>query len=150
MACQTPSGPGFLTPFAAHGRSGTPLFANRVRREKCNSLSRCDNPNLAYNYLMANTNTANVNIGDGACYSVGSDRYPATVIAKTAKTVTFQDDEFRAGEGHNYFGAQNWVFSPNPNGHIMIARWSEKRGGFVSGGRKIHIGHRGAYQNPSF
>lgn len=117
---------------------------------KCNSLSRYKPTHLAYNYLMANTNTANVNIGDGATYSVGSDRYPATVIAKTAHTVTVQDDLSTAGPGHNYFGAQNWLFSPNPNGRTMVARWSAKRNGFVANGHKIHVGARGAYQNPSF
>jgi hypothetical protein len=96
------------------------------------------------------TVTSAVNIGDGACYSVGSDRYPATVISKTTRTITVQNDNFTVAREHNYFGAQDYDFTPNPTGHTMTARWSDKRGGFMSGGRKIHVGARGAYQNPSF
>lgn len=96
------------------------------------------------------TPTTQVNIGDGATYSVGSDRYPATVIAKTAHTVTLQDDTFKAGEGHNYFGSQVWVFSPNPEGPTRVARWSPKRQAFVNGDTRYHVGHRSAYHDPSF
>ena len=90
-----------------------------------------------------------IEIGTGATYSVGSDRYPATVVAKTAKTVTVQSDDFRAGEGHNYFGAQNWICTPNPNRPKTVLRWSEKRQRWIGNGCAYHIGHRSAYQNPS-
>lgn len=100
--------------------------------------------------MVKTTRTASIDLGTGACYSVGSDRYPATVIAKTPSTIIVQDDNFTAGEGHNYFGAQVWNFSPNLNGRTMVCRWSAKRNAWVNGGRNIHVGARGAYQNPSF
>jgi hypothetical protein len=94
--------------------------------------------------------TTSINVGDGATYSVGSDRYPATVIAKTAKTLTFQSDDYRATPESNYYGLQSYTFSPNPNGALYKARWSTVRGGWVSKGFRFRVGHRGAYQNPSF
>lgn len=100
--------------------------------------------------MVKQTRTADIELGTGACYAIGSDRYPATVIAKTASTITVQNDTFTAGESHNYFGAQVWNFSPNPNGHTMTCRWSTKRNAWVHGSYRIHIGARGAYQNPSF
>lgn len=78
---------------------------------------------LAYNFIMVKqTRTADIELGTGACYAIGSDRYPATVIAKTASTITVQNDTFTAGEGHNYFGAQVWNFSPNP----LVTVWATR------------------------
>jgi hypothetical protein len=94
--------------------------------------------------------TASVTIGKGGTYSCGSDRYPVTVIAKTDRTITVQNDNFTATRAHNYFGTQDYDFTPNPNGATMVCRWSTKRGSWISKGTRVHIGMRGAYRDPSF
>ncbi len=91
-------------------------------------------------------------IGQGACYNVGSDRYPATVIAVTAKSVTIQDADAKPGADFNYFGNQNYVFTPDPTGKIQVARWSAKRNRFTLAGgySSVSFTGYGKYSDPSF
>ena len=98
---------------------------------------------------MAN-NFSLPSVGQGGSFSVGSDRYPVTVVAVTAKTVKFQEADAAPAEGHNYFGAQKYTFSPNTNSRVETARWSAKRGGWVSAGRRVSFTGYSKYSDPHF
>jgi hypothetical protein len=88
-------------------------------------------------------------VGEGMTMGYGSDRYSHTVIKVTprGKQVTLQaDDHKQVGD---YFGQQEWVNTPNPEGATRVARWSDKYGRYVCDGR---IGSAGRYtrEDPSF
>lgn len=100
-------------------------------------------------------------VGDGATYSIGSDRYAATVvkveISKSGKTitVTIQDDNREAAPGSNYYGKQEYIYTPNPNGSTMRVRYNDRIERWVEVGQKgygrfVTFGHRSAYSDPSF
>ena len=56
--------------------------------------------------------------GDGVHYTVGTDRYSATVVSITPSRhrIVVQDDEAR--QTGDYFGAQRWDCTPNPDGPL--------------------------------
>lgn len=74
-------------------------------------------------------------VGDGATYKIHTDTQPMTIISRTAKSVTVQEDKatllngFNSGEadalefspggfcGHTS-GRQRYTFEPNPEGAI--------------------------------
>lgn len=89
-------------------------------------------------------------VGDGATYNVGSDRYAATVIKVTPRTVTIQDDIAKATLDSNYFGDQKYTYTPDPSGGTNVARWSPKRGWRIGKYTGVGFGHRSQWQNPSF
>lgn len=79
----------------------------------------------------------NVKVGDGVtvCWYTDSNSY--TVIKRTPKTITIQRDKavlkptFKPEFSEGGFIAnctnnekQEWVIEPDPNGHTMIAHWS--------------------------
>ena len=99
---------------------------------------------------MAN-NFSLPSVGQGACFTVGSDRYPATVIKVTAKTVTLQEANATPAAGHEYFGSQKYEFTPNPNGALRVARWSNKSGAWKIGKYSfVSFNGYGKYSDPSF
>ena len=85
-----------------------------------------------------------VKVGDGVTYHLYSDSQACTVIKRTAKTITIQEDkatldpnfkpEFVVGgfAGHcTNQNEQTYTYESDPNGRTITARWSEKRGAFV-------------------
>ncbi len=85
-----------------------------------------------------------VKVGDGVTYHLYSDSHACTVIKRTAKTITIQEDkatldpnfkpEWVAGgfAGHcTNQDEQTYTYEHNPDGRIITARWSDKRGAFV-------------------
>lgn len=103
-----------------------------------------------------------VKVGDGVTWGVGSDRYAATVtrVSASGKTIWFTDDEYRAAEGHQYYGSQKYEYESVPEmeyvdpmgetrSNVKSARWNAKRNVFVYFGRAVGSG-RHAYQDPSF
>src|SRR5689334_8344879 len=103
-----------------------------------------------------------VKVGDGITWGVGSDRYAATVtrVSESGKTIWFTDDEYKAAEGHEYYGVQKYEYTSvpeeewvNPMGetksNVKSARWSAKRNCYVYFGRGLSRG-RHARQDPSF
>jgi hypothetical protein len=90
-------------------------------------------------------------IGQGCSYSVGSERYPATIVGITAKSVTVQADDFTAAPGHDSYGTQRWEFSPNTSSKAMTFRLNKH--GSLSHGDAYYLDverGRRAYQDPDF
>lgn len=101
-----------------------------------------------------------IKVGDGATEYIGSDRYPATVIAvsKSGKTVTIQRDEGYMVKGNFMQGDYEVGFKANPNGRVVQLRQykeSEDAPGlwYVVGHKHdtmIGLGRRSYYLDPSF
>lgn len=68
-------------------------------------------------------NTLAPTVGMRVSFSVGSDAYPATVIAvsKSGSQITLQDDSSRVVSGSCADGSAKWVCEVNPNGAIHKA-----------------------------
>lgn len=99
-----------------------------------------------------------LNVGDGVTMNIGSDRYPATVIAvsKSGRKVTVQHDTATATEDSNYYGDQSYTYEANPNGRIAEFSYRTSAKGFVQKGEAISYyatclsqGRR-RYSDPSF
>lgn len=87
--------------------------------------------------------------GDGACYSIGSDRYAVTVIKRTPATITVQMDHARNVGGP--YPAQDWEFTPNPDGTVMVFT-RRKDGGYRAKGGNCGFLRAGRdhYMDPHF
>lgn len=97
-------------------------------------------------------------VGDGVTYHLFSDSHACTIIKRTAKTITIQQDkaildldfhpEWIEGGFVGYCinqGEQTYTYERNPNGRIITARWSDKRGGFVYMDKIITAGRHEFY-----
>ena len=92
-------------------------------------------------------------IGQQGRYAIGSDCYPITVVyvSPSGKTIRVQHDSFRAGEGHDYFGAQKWIIERNLQGRVERFDWSPSLGCFSRKGTGyVRLDGWRAYQDPSF
>ena len=87
-----------------------------------------------------------IEVGDGVTECLWSDSHAFTVIARTAKTLTIQQDKatldpnFKPEWIPGGFAAhctnqdeQEWTYERNPNGRILKCRWSEKNGRWQTG-----------------
>jgi hypothetical protein len=100
-----------------------------------------------------------LNIGDGATYTSGSDRYPATVVgwnefksgkqAGEIRDIIVQTDRYEAVSGQ--FPDFTYAYTQNPDGRLLTFRKNGK-GQFVSlgGGSYLHVGQRRYYNDPHF
>ncbi len=97
---------------------------------------------------------------DAATISGWSDRYPATIIRRTAKTIWLQEDrvEQTSSEGFDSYanGRGEFVhFFRNEDAPVAVftlrdnGRWVRK-GEPKRGGQRASIGHRDIYRDPSF
>ena len=98
-----------------------------------------------------------VKVGDGVTYvagyyGLGGDEYPATVIARTAKTITIRHCKWRGDveNGHDYFGNQKWIIEEDENGHVETCHWHPSKGCFVTEGGCIVVNGHHRYENPCF
>ena len=96
-------------------------------------------------------------IGDGVTVGIGSDCYPATIIALDMKKgrVTIQYDSHSPAENYDYFSNQVYNYSPNPDGTIEV--WSLRKNLKLSkvGSRSVQgwylsLNGRRCYQDPGF
>lgn len=88
-------------------------------------------------------------IGEGATILMYSDTYPCTIIARTGKTVTVQEDNHKIESGT--WPDFDYSYSPNPEGPVTIFRWSNSHGWQnKNAGRKLLIGTRRYYRDPTF
>lgn len=94
-------------------------------------------------------------VGMGATYTIGSDRYPYTIIAVSAsgKRCTIQQDETKRMDKNGMSEQQTYRFIPNPEAEKKVislrqdGRWRE----VGSGGAGFYtIGDRDCYRDPSF
>lgn len=109
------------------------------------------------NPLQSNRNFVIPMVGDGVTVSIGSDCYPATIIAvsKNLRTVTIQMDNYKPAQGYEYFGNQVYEFTPNPNGVIEVWTFRNhgryaKKGSKKGSGFCLSLNGRRAYSDPSF
>lgn len=97
-------------------------------------------------------------VGDGCTIHLYSDAHACTVIKRTAKSITIQQDiatldenfkpKFIAGgfAGHCINqNEQTYTYERDPNGSIITARWSDKHGAFMYLGKPITVGRREFY-----
>jgi hypothetical protein len=89
-------------------------------------------------------------IGDGVTISVGSDSYPGTIIAVTSKTIMVREDAAVCISGCYATEIQDWQITPDPNGRVFRAQWSEKRQCYRDHGTPVYVGHRRRYNDPCF
>ncbi len=93
-------------------------------------------------------------IGQHGSYNIGSDCYPCTVVevSKSGHKIVVEMDAFNAGEGHDYFGQQNWVCVRREGGpRKEFTR--RQNGRYVSKGSKcgsLSLGGWHAYRDPHF
>lgn len=97
-----------------------------------------------------------INVGDGATFYVGSDRYPYTVVGVLSPKRLQVRRDFAKRIDHNgaFSESQTWEYAPNDRAEVEVislrknGRWYNKgssmRGGFFS------IGTRSMYQDPHF
>jgi len=96
-------------------------------------------------------------IGMPATIAIGSDCYPATVIAisKSGRRITLQAATATPTADYNYTSNQVHTFAPNPNGSLTVCslrkdgRW-RPAGCQANSGYRIHLGAYNSYSDPSF
>jgi hypothetical protein len=99
-----------------------------------------------------------LDVGDGCTYHLYSDSHACTVIKRTPKTITIQRDkailspDFKPEWIPGGFAAhctnqyeQEYTYERDPNGEIIKAYWSEKRGGFVYLDKIVSLGRHEFY-----
>lgn len=99
-----------------------------------------------------------VKVGDGVTYHLYSDSQACTVIKRTAKSITIQEDEatlnpdFKPEMVVGGFAAhctnqneQTYTYKANPKGRKITARWSDKFGAFMYCGKAITNGRHQFY-----
>jgi hypothetical protein len=106
---------------------------------------------------MTTTSVSIVEVGMPATLSVGSDRYPATVIGVThfksgarageVRTVTIQQDTATVSGG--VWPDLEYEYSPNPDGRILLF-FADSKGRFKTDGYRLALGHRRRYNDPHF
>ena len=87
-------------------------------------------------------------VGDGATLCLWSDKHAYDIIARTAETLTLQRCDVRHNPNAQPY-TQDWLYESNPNGSIIKAYWSKKRGCFVHTGMVV-IPHREEYFDYAF
>lgn len=97
-----------------------------------------------------------VQVGDGATYHIGSDRYPYTVVGiLTTKRLKVRQDNARRTDNNGFSEIQTWEYSPNENGpeEVITLRknglWY-RLGSPGKGSGFFTIGKRAMYQDPHF
>lgn len=93
-------------------------------------------------------------VGMPATWSCWTDCYPAHVswVSRSGKTVRTRDAKYAPGPGHDYYGQQNYVITPDPEGCEQTwtlrkdGRWRLK--GATS--PRLSLGQARRYQDPSF
>jgi len=95
-------------------------------------------------------------VGIGVTGSIGSDRYPYTVVEiVNARTIVIQQDSFKRTDKNGMSEQQEYEYSRNPDAERITLtlrsgdRW-KKKGDPLHQGYCFFIGDRRAYQDPSF
>jgi ABC-type amino acid transport substrate-binding protein len=102
----------------------------------------------------------NANADDAATINSWSDRNPATIVKRTAKTITVQRDTtaHMSGEGHDAYAhghGEVVIFTRDYDAGLEVftlrknGRWIQQ-GQPLRGGRSLTVGVRDFYRDPSF
>ena len=96
-------------------------------------------------------------VGMGARSGAGSDCYAYTIVEVSKNRITVQRDDARTdvANGHDYFGNQKWILTPNPNAHKVVLSFRKKADCWSPVGSspkytRYYIGYRYYHQDPSF
>jgi len=92
-------------------------------------------------------------IGMGVTISVGSDRYPGTIIdvSPSKKKITFQHDSYKRIDSNGMSELQEYEYHQDPNGSIEQASLRKNgRWMIVHGKTPVSIGVRNHYHDFSF
>lgn len=76
----------------------------------------------------------NVKVGDGVTIHLYSDSHAGTVIRRTAKSITIQQDKAIRIDNNGVSESQEYRFERDENGWISTYRWSDVYGAFRSSG----------------
>jgi len=96
-------------------------------------------------------------VGMGVTMSVGSDRYPYTIVgvSNQGKTIQVQQDNARRTDSNGLSEIQCWEFTPNTNANVVTLT-QHKNGRYIRQGEPLksatrwYIGRRDRYDDPSF
>jgi hypothetical protein len=92
-------------------------------------------------------------VGMPCTYSSGSDSYPAHVsrISDSGKTVWIKDADWKADveNGHDYFGNQKYIITPNNNREEQAVR-KGKYGWKRNKYSRVYFGSAHKYEDPHF
>lgn len=90
-------------------------------------------------------------VGMGASGTYWTDYYPFEVIkiSPSGKTITIRRMDAEPAEGHDYFGNQQYTYTPNPDGATHTVRFT-KQGYKTPEGMRIYFGRARRYEDPSF
>lgn len=94
---------------------------------------------------------------DAATYSIGSDRYPYTIVEQRGRVLLVRKDDYIGKPGRNnaYTEDQGYLYFANE--YAPIERFSFRKNGHyyrvgsaIGAGGVLHVGTRRAYRDPSF
>ena len=95
----------------------------------------------------------NLTIGSGVTVSVGTDCYPATLVAVKGKRIGIVMDDYKVIRGSAFDGSAEYEYYPRPDG--VVSWYSQrKRGIYVKVGSqtkygtRAYVGNRRAYRDP--
>jgi hypothetical protein len=92
-------------------------------------------------------------IGMGITWSVGSDRYPGTIIdiSASGKKITFQEDIAIRTDANGMSECQSYVFQTDPQGEIRTASFRKDNSWRITGTKtSVFLGKRDKYYDFSF
>lgn len=102
-------------------------------------------------------------VGMGATYAVGSDRYVCTIVEVLRfksgdrkgqiRGVVAQDDDVRVVSGSEQDGSATYEYMQNPQATKDTYLWNARTGRFVLKGSsyvRLGLGHRSYHRDPSF
>ena len=88
-------------------------------------------------------------VGDGATLCLWSDREAYDIIARTPQTLTLQRCNVRRTDNNGMSDCQDYEYTPNPKGQIIVAHWSKKDKVFRYHGMYV-VPNRHEYYDYSF
>ena len=99
-------------------------------------------------YMVSGLPSEKIEIGMPATILSYTDRYPATVIAKTPRTVTVQYDNYKRTDSNGMSESQQYDYEQDPEGPTTRF-WLTKRG-WRRGCTSLGLGWREHYYDFSF
>lgn len=102
---------------------------------------------ITLSHLCRNGTPEEGKIGDGATILLYSDSYAATIISRTPKSITVQEDSRQLESGE--FPDFHYLYDRDPSGRVTTFHWSNKKG-WQAPGYRLLIGTRRHYIDPTF